>query len=57
MTKGINWQQTSVSKIDPENNAIIGENGVTYTYDYLVLAPGTELRYDKIEGATEALND
>ena len=57
LTKGIDWRQTSVSKIDPSNNSITAGNGETYTYDYLVLSPGVELRFDKIEGAKEALND
>jgi hypothetical protein len=27
------------------------------TYDYLVMCSGVELRYDLIEGSSEALND
>jgi len=33
------------------------DKGHTYTYDYLIVCPGVVLRWDKIEGSREALED
>jgi sulfide:quinone oxidoreductase len=46
-----------VTKISPSNNTVILNDGSSYTYDYLVVAPGLRTRFDKIEGATSALED
>lgn len=32
-------------------------NGDKYTYEYLILSPGVNLRYDQIPGSIEALDD
>jgi sulfide:quinone oxidoreductase len=48
---GVNWVQQGVSAFDPENNSIILGNGTTCTYDYLIVSPGCELRWDLIPGA------
>ena len=52
----INWVQESVENIDPESNTVATAEGA-YTYDYLVVATGLQLRYDLIPGAIEALED
>jgi len=36
---------------------LILSNGEEYTYEHLVVAPGIELNYEKIEGARAALED
>lgn len=33
------------------------DNGEQITYEYLILAPGVQLRYDQIPGSIEALDD
>lgn len=48
MLKGLMWKDEEITKIDPENNALVTARGNRYTYDYLVVCPGVELRYDKI---------
>lgn len=55
--KGINFKQEAIATIDQDRSAIETENGNRYTYDYLVVCPGITLRWDKIEGAKEALDD
>ncbi len=55
--KGVNLKQEAIATIDAERNKLETENGNTYTYSYLVVCPGIRLRYDKIEGAIEALED
>jgi NADPH-dependent 2,4-dienoyl-CoA reductase/sulfur reductase-like enzyme len=55
--KGLNLRYEAISKIDPENNTLETKGGNKVTYDYLITAPGLVLRYDKIEGAMDALQD
>jgi len=54
---GVQWRQEAVVKIDSDNSAIETDKGTRITYDFLVVCPGVALRYDKIEGAREALED
>ena len=56
-TPGVNWKQQKVTGFNPSENEITLEDGSKATYDYLVVNPGLALRYDKIEGAAEAIKD
>ena len=53
---GVNLIQEKVLSFDPENNSFMTNKGKR-TYDYLVVAPGCKLRFDRVEGAQEALDD
>ncbi|CAI2368701.1 unnamed protein product [Moneuplotes crassus] len=53
---GVNLIKEKVVSLDPENNSFTTNKG-QHTYEYLVIAPGLKLRYDLIEGASEALDD
>ena len=55
--KGLGLRHETILNLDPENNAFETDEGKRYTYDWLIAAPGLKLRYDKIEGAAEALED
>ena len=55
--QGLQWEKQAVTKISPTNNTVTLNDGSSYTYDYLVIAPGLRLRFDKIQGATAALED
>ncbi len=55
MMKGLNLRQEAIKTIDPDNNTLETQAGNRVTYDYLITAPGLKLRWDKIEGAMEAL--
>lgn len=57
IAKGVNLKQEGIKTIDSGNAALITEQGNRYTYDYLVVCPGISLRFDKIDGAREALDD
>ena len=57
MMKGLNLRYEAIAKIDPDNNTLETNAGNKVTYDYLITAPGLVLRYDKIEGAMDALQD
>ena len=45
----------SVVDIDPDKNTIFLKSGDTVEYEYLVAAPGIEIRLDLIEGLEESL--
>ena len=53
--KGVEWVRGSVTEFDPENNAVVLNNGKRLTYEYLVVCPGLELNWEKIIGAKESL--
>ncbi len=55
MMKGLNLRQEAIKNIDPENNTLETQGGSKITYDFLITAPGLKLRWDKIEGALDAL--
>ena len=53
--KNVDWIQDFVESFDPENNAISLRKGQKLNYDYLVVAPGIQLEWGKIEGLKETL--
>lgn len=54
---GVNWVQQAVASFQPQQNQITLSNGDIYSYDYLIVNPGLELRFDLIAGSKEALDD
>jgi len=55
--KGLNLRHEKITNIEPENNTLVTKEGNKVTYDWLIACPGLTLRYDKIEGAQEAIED
>lgn len=55
MPKNVAWIKDKVVKLDPDNNAVITEDGIQVRYDYLVMAPGIQIDWDKIKGLKETL--
>ena len=51
----VEWMQEKATGFEPEANAVQLSSGSSLNYDYLVVCPGLELNWDKIEGAKEAL--
>ncbi len=50
---GVKWIQDRVVEFDPENNKVKTEKGKTIEYDFMVVAGGLELAFDKIKGLEE----
>jgi NADPH-dependent 2,4-dienoyl-CoA reductase/sulfur reductase-like enzyme len=46
---------SSVTKIDPETNSLVTADGKTIKYEYLVVAPGMQIHWNKIPGLLETL--
>ena len=57
LKRGVNWVRDNVETFAPEENSVTTAEGQKVTYDYLVVCPGYELRYDMIPGSSEALDD
>ncbi len=53
--KGVRWIQDYAVEIDPEQQLICTRDGTRVQYDFLVVAPGVESDWDKIQGARETL--
>jgi sulfide:quinone oxidoreductase len=53
--KGVKWLQDKVLTFEPEQNSITTELNGSIKYDYLVVCPGIQVNWDKIEGLVETL--
>ncbi len=53
--EGATWIQDAVVSFDPDNNAVTTRGGDTITYDYLVVAAGIQVDWDKIPGLKESV--
>ena len=49
------WIRNAASAFDPENNTVTCSNGDIYSYDALVVVPGIQLDWDKIEDLPDTL--
>ncbi|CAL1271672.1 unnamed protein product [Larinioides sclopetarius] len=54
--KGVNWVKDKVIAFDPSSNAVHTEKNGKIQYDYLIVALGIKLAYEKIKGLPEAFN-
>ncbi|BEM87488.1 hypothetical protein SME46J_19580 [Serratia marcescens] len=52
---GVSWLQDSVVRVDPDETYIETRQGKRVSYDFLIVACGLVLRWDKIEGLEETL--
>ncbi|WP_404416788.1 NAD(P)/FAD-dependent oxidoreductase [Marinospirillum sp.] len=50
MPSSVNWIKGMVAEYDPDNNQVVLETGDSVDYDYLIVATGLQLRYERIEG-------
>lgn len=52
---GVTWLRDYAAAIDPEANTVTLGSGTTLSYDYLVVAAGIKMDWDKVAGLTETL--
>ena len=55
MPKGVRWIREAAAAADPEQQAVTTDSGRVVRYEYLVMAPGIQLDFDKVPGLPEAL--
>ena len=53
MPDGINWIKDNVVAVDPVWNQVTTAKNGKIAYDFLVLAPGLQINWDKVEGITQ----
>jgi sulfide:quinone oxidoreductase len=53
--EGVDWLQDSVTDILPEENLLVTAKGMSVRYDYLVVAAGIHVAWEKIKGLRETL--
>lgn len=53
--QGADWIRDQVISFQPDLNQVTLASGSTHTYDQLVVAPGIQLDWDKVEGLRDAL--
>ncbi|MCA9699131.1 MAG: NAD(P)/FAD-dependent oxidoreductase, partial [Myxococcales bacterium] len=53
--EGATWIRDKVASFDPENNAVTTASGEAIQYDYLVVAAGIQLDWNKVDGLKEAI--
>jgi sulfide:quinone oxidoreductase len=49
------WEQTKATNIDPDAQKVTLENGKVLDYDYIVVSPGLQYDWDKIEGLDSSM--
>jgi sulfide:quinone oxidoreductase len=53
--KGVSWIRSRAADVDPEARTVVTQDGQRISYNYLVVAPGLQLDFDKVSGLTETL--
>lgn len=53
--KGVAWVKAAATAIDPDAKLVTTDSGAQLSYDYLVMAPGIQIDWDKVPGLAEAL--
>lgn len=51
--KGVKWVKDSVEAIDPVMNQVSTQKNGILSYDFLVLTPGLQCNWEKVEGITQ----
>lgn len=52
---GVHWIRDAAEEIDPEGRIVTTRTGHRVAYDFLIVAPGIQIDWEKIPGLTEAL--
>jgi sulfide:quinone oxidoreductase len=55
MPSGVAWVRDRAANVDPDAGVVTTADGQEVGYDYLVVAPGLQLDFDKVPGLTETL--
>ena len=55
MPNGVTWIRAAAAAADPAAQRVTTESGQVLGYDYLVMAPGLQLDFDRVPGLTQTL--
>jgi len=51
----VTWIKEAAAFFEPQENTVITAEGNTYTYDYLIVAPGIQLNWSDVKGLKETV--
>lgn len=51
---GIKWIKDAVANVDPVKQSVATHTNGSFAYDFLVLTPGLQINWEKVEGITHA---
>jgi sulfide:quinone oxidoreductase len=54
--RGVKWLEDAAEEVDPVRKEVRTRGGLRLGYDFLVVAPGIQLDWDKVRGLREALH-
>lgn len=52
---GVKWIKDAVVAFQPNENQLTTRDGTTISYEYLVVAPGIQINWDKVKGLKESV--
>lgn len=52
---GVQWIKDRAESFDPNSNTVTLREGGAITYDYLIVAPGIQVNWDKVKGLKESV--
>ena len=55
MPEYVTWIKEAAASFEPEKNTVVTSAGNTYTYDYLIVAPGIQLNWGAVKGLKESI--
>ena len=55
MPKGVHWIKSAVTEFAPATNSIKTSDGKVISYDYLIVAAGIQIDWDRIKGLKESV--
>ena len=55
MPRDVRWIKEAAAIFQPQENTVITTEGNTYTYDYLIVAPGIQLNWGDVKGLKETI--
>ena len=55
MPRNVKWIKEAAAFFEPQKNTVITAEGNSYTYDYLVVAPGIQLNWRDVKGLKETI--
>lgn len=55
LPRGVTWIQRAAVGVDPDAQQVHLDDGTSVSYEFLVMAPGIQLDWDKVPGLTETL--
>jgi len=53
--KGVTWVKDRVTSFSPEENSVLTADSGELSYDFMVVAPGIQIDWDKVKGLPNAL--